>query len=342
MSERSDTSSDPVDALVADAQASIARARAGVRPDFAAVLARAQADHGDDEDDDDASTAPTDGLAPVLELSPRPRAGQADDMLTQLTDDARGAVERMVTERRMRPIPPLPRPRPQRSRLGVVLAAGALLAAAVVATVAGVRWMTPAQEHAADDARNQAAQSDRLDRSADEPLVERTPAPPQRPVPAPEPSLETPVAPIEDVVAPIESSAVEPSRRPRVGVDLDALRELSAQARRAWADGDRDLAETKYLQVTALGGRNALAELAWGDLFALARQRGDAGREAKRWRAYLQRFPHGRYADDARGGLCRIAKDPAACWSAYLRDFPRGSYRAEAAKASGSQGGTAP
>jgi hypothetical protein len=128
-------------------------------------------------------------------------------------------------------------------------------------------------------------------------------------------------------VAPIVEAIVEPA--PRVRPDAERLRVLSDEARALWRAGDRQGAEAKFLQVTSSGGRSTLAELAWGDLFALARQLGDDARATKRWRAYLAKFPKGRYADDARAGLCRHAGE-ARCWSAYLRDFPDGSYRAEA------------
>jgi len=47
-------------------------------------------------------------------------------------------------------------------------------------------------------------------------------------------------------------------------------------------------------------------------------------------------FPEGRFADDARAGLCRRdASDRPACWRAYLEAFPEGSYRAQAEREAG-------
>ena len=76
------------------------------------------------------------------------------------------------------------------------------------------------------------------------------------------------------------------------------------------------------------------AEAAYGDLFALERRLG--GDAVTLWRAYLRQFPRGRYADDARAGVCR--REPAAdrgqCWTEYLAAHPDGAHRREAEQAS--------
>ncbi len=48
-------------------------------------------------------------------------------------------------------------------------------------------------------------------------------------------------------------------------------------------------------------------------------------------------FPRGRYADDARAGLCRRAASDErdACWQQYLTDFPAGVHRPQAERALG-------
>lgn len=329
---------DPIDDLVEDARASLSRARAAVPPDFAAVLARTRG-----LSDADAVPAPVvaaneDGCDAVVDIRTRARFGAAADRLDGLISDARAAVGRMIESTRMRAIPPLPRVLPLhrssatwRRPLARVAGVASLAAAAVIA-FAMVRWSAPAHlaEPAAplDQAFRVAAGSvtDNVAIEEAEPL----PIPRRRAPPAAEPS-----PPIE-APTPIVVPDVR-ARSPRV--DGDRLRALSDEARALWRAGDRTGAEAKFLEVTASGGRNALAELAWGDLFALAHQLADDARLAKRWRAYLGKFPRGRYADDARAGLCRASATPAVCWPAYLRDFPRGSYRAEA-QASGRRAGS--
>lgn len=64
----------------------------------------------------------------------------------------------------------------------------------------------------------------------------------------------------------------------------------------------------------------------------LARQiRGGDGQVAV-WREYLAAFPAGRFADDARAGLCQRAPADAraACWREYLERHPAGSHRRQA------------
>lgn len=107
---------------------------------------------------------------------------------------------------------------------------------------------------------------------------------------------------------------------------------LDAEAHAAWKAGDLKKASARFELITKLGQRGQLAELAYGDLFTLARQRKNGKAQAKLWRTYLRRFPNGRFADDARSGLCRRAAsgDKVECWSEYLDDMPRGAYRGEA------------
>jgi hypothetical protein len=131
----------------------------------------------------------------------------------------------------------------------------------------------------------------------------------------------------------IATPNAEPQRS-TVRPSVDQLRALAEEAHRLWRAGDRAGAEAKFERIVKLGGRSSAAELAYGDLFALARQLHDAGKQRARWRAYVKRFPKGRFADDARAGLCRAGGD-ASCWRDYLRDFPRGSYRSEAVSAAG-------
>ena len=114
----------------------------------------------------------------------------------------------------------------------------------------------------------------------------------------------------------------------------DRLRELDERAQKHWRQGDVEEAERLFREIIRLGKRGQYVELAYGDLFAIARVAGRE-REVKLWREYVRKFPEGRHIDDARGGLCRAAEGAAqtACWREYLGDLPKGSYRHEASRA---------
>src|SRR5690606_4753335 len=103
-------------------------------------------------------------------------------------------------------------------------------------------------------------------------------------------------------------------------------------ARAAWKVGDLGLAEDKFQQLVRIGRRGKAVDLAYGDLFSIARQRNDRPGLRRYWKQYVSKFPRGRWIDDARAGLCRTAAagEAQACWRAYLADRPRGTYRADA------------
>jgi hypothetical protein len=110
---------------------------------------------------------------------------------------------------------------------------------------------------------------------------------------------------------------------------------LDRAAREAWRRGD--IAEARAL-LTALVRSDAEAariELAYGDLFVLARRTDDADELARLWREYLVRFPRGLYSEDARAGLCRRASGEArrACWQLYLETWPEGAHAGAAREA---------
>ena len=107
---------------------------------------------------------------------------------------------------------------------------------------------------------------------------------------------------------------------------------LEDEAQALWQRGELAAAEAKFREVLRVGGARR-AELAYGDLFALVRQMRGADGQATVWREYLGRFPGGRFADDARAGLCRRAtSEQAACWREYLERHPDGAHRGQAAQ----------
>jgi len=110
------------------------------------------------------------------------------------------------------------------------------------------------------------------------------------------------------------------------------LQALDAEARAAWQRGDLVQAQRTFEALVRVAGRKSLADIAYGDLFSLARQRGDDQALRGYWKRYAKAFPRGRYIDEARAGLCRTAsKDRRrACWEGYLRDRPQGTYHQHA------------
>ncbi|MCH9686555.1 MAG: hypothetical protein K0V04_34295, partial [Deltaproteobacteria bacterium] len=148
---------------------------------------------------------------------------------------------------------------------------------------------------------------------------------PEEPIP-----LETAAATVE--VEPPPAATNKPAAR---SSDSRALRRLDQRAQRSLAAGDLSGAQKAYRALVRHGGRSTLAELAYGDLFTLAHRKGDTAGQRKLWQQYLRKFPRGRFADDARAGLCRRATSAkrVACWEHYLDDFPTGAYHRQAARA---------
>lgn len=159
--------------------------------------------------------------------------------------------------------------------------------------------------------------------------VERQPAPRQKPrsqtTEIETPEIETPVDAPPDGAAP---------RRERTGLD-----EVEARAHAKWKAGNLADAEAALREVIRRSGRTRRAELAFADLFAVAHQRGGEPAQSRVWRAYLSRFPNGRFADDVRGGLCRRADATrrSACWTTYLEHHPHGAHAGQARKAVATQ-----
>lgn len=111
----------------------------------------------------------------------------------------------------------------------------------------------------------------------------------------------------------------------------DALDDLEARAREHWKAGRLSEAERMFRVIIARGGHDR-RELAYGDLFSLERQRGGAAAQSKIWREYLGKFPAGRFAEDARAGLCGREHGDAQlqCWRQYLQHHPDGAHSARA------------
>lgn len=106
-------------------------------------------------------------------------------------------------------------------------------------------------------------------------------------------------------------SKSQENARPIAGAP--SLDELDRRAQEMWAGGKRKEAEAIYREIVRRGGQSRHAELAFGELFSLVKLRGRD--PISDWKAYLRRFPDGRYAADAITGLCARdeAPDPSMC-----------------------------
>ena len=318
--------------------------------DFAAVVAEAHAR--------DPKRVPAAALVEVRELAPVaqlrrdasgkvPAREQAE--FAALLAAARAEIDLDCAAVRAAGPPPLPVPRARQpgSRAWMWLAA----AAAVAALAFGLRPLLTRGQDGPDTAL-QAPFQDQASQSRHE--VAPAPAPTRieraRPgaVPAP-PASESevpveaapPVAAVEDVLMDMPEKTVvkEPPEkgpaRPRGESPAERLRRLDGEAEARWEAGDLAGAEALYRQIVTLAPGSRAADLAYGDLFSLARQRHGGDEEVALWRTYLQAFPRGRYADDARAGLCRRADEGqrASCWRDYVADFPNGVHRHQATRA---------
>ncbi|MGH1342296.1 MAG: hypothetical protein ACRBN8_12130 [Nannocystales bacterium] len=152
--------------------------------------------------------------------------------------------------------------------------------------------------------------------------------------PAPEASLEpAPEAQVAPPSSPPPPTPRSPRRRPSPPETStpppNPLHVLDKAAQAAWRDGDLKQATALFEQVVADGRGTKWAHLAYGDLFALARQSGRPQLEESRWKEYLAAYPRGPHADDAQAGLCRrsIESERRACWQSYLETYPKGAHR---------------
>ncbi|MFY0541892.1 hypothetical protein [Nannocystis pusilla] len=339
-------------------------ARARPTPDFAAMLARAR--------ELDPAAVPADAVARAEALPPvappPPADGEGDaEALAPFTRALKAELDGKLAERRLASIPPPQVPR--RRRVGVILGVAAALAAAVLLAVLGpdlVARQTDQRGTAAaldgaggrhDETRAGGTTEVHVDGERRAAVREDMPEVPGANVPEDMPEATSSSVP-EDMPQGSASTAAEdpPEARPRKAIAKDGPRRrkpvddaapapaglsLEDEAQLLWQKGELAAAERKYREILALPGAGARAELAYGDLFALARQiRGGDGQAAV-WREYLERFPSGRFADDARAGLCRRSPTDAraACWQDYLKHHPTGAHRKQAEAALAGAGG---
>lgn len=275
-----------------------------------------------------------------------PEHGEGDDaaVLAPFAAALRAELDAKIAERRLASIPPVPLPR--RGRVGLILGLAVALAAAVILVLvrptASVRQGADGGAQASDqnaghtsgEARR--AEPERYVRQArpDGGVVIPVPVPPDSPPPA----ADAPVAAVAAVAAtpvPEDSApAVRPRARTRPAEPVPGP-SLEDEAQALWERGELAAAEQKLRQVLSLAGRSGRAELAYGDLFALARQLRGADGQVAVWREYLRSFPAGRFADDARAGLClrAAAEQRGECWRDYLEHHPQGTHRAQAGAA---------
>ncbi len=336
----------------------IEREREDVVPDFAAVIASAH--QRAPEAVPAAWVEEAEALAPVVALHrPRGEEGIDEAGLDALIDEARELAEQDVAARRMAGIPPLPSiadtPRPARATGWI---AGAVALAAVIAglVVVGPRVLDALVDGARSEARVGDRQAEYLEKDdegtgqadAARPRLERSeptgtvgeaiavPSEEEHESSSHEPSETTKLTPS----AKVERDPTSPRARKHRSLG-DRVAALDDEAQARWAAGELEAAEEAFRAIIELAGRSRYADLAYGDLFTLAHQRGDVAAERALWSEYLVDFPSGRFADDARAGLCRRASadERAACWQAYLDDFPHGVYRRAAEKALGLDAG---
>ncbi len=313
-----------------------------VAPDFAAVVEAAHA--RDPKLVPFAALVEAQDLAPIVPLgdsSPRLSSTQNAEFMALLADARAEAVADAAAARpTTAPVPPA---RWSRRWLWGLAAAAAVLLAVSAQSILATRQtasrdaatQAPWWERAADSARE-------AERLTPEPAPRPSRQPQRAADPQPEPTLDPlpevtpePTPTITPEPPPVEPVQKTSKPRPARETAADKLRRLDAEAEAAWQSGDYTGAERRYREILSLAPGSRAADLSYGDLFALSRQRSGPDAEEALWREYLAAFPRGRYADDARAGLCRRASpaERTTCWQQYLADFPAGVHRTQAARA---------
>ena len=347
-----DRNLDALDVLGDEARAmldeEIARELRDVSPDFVAVIEAAHAR--------DPKRVPRAMLDEALALAPIVPLGSESSQrisvrdhaeLSALAAEVRGEIDAELAALRRRGFPPVPVPsaRPvttlasRRKWLWGTVAAAAAVLLAVASPMLATRLATSQGDPNQASFRERSADSSQAaEREEPTPAPRRTTAPAPAPAPAvlPEPEPVPTPEPVQDTAEP-EQAPVPKARKSRTpAITLgEQLRTLDAEAEAAWQSGDYAGAEARFRQIVALSPGSRAADLSYGDLFTLARQRSGPEQEKALWREYLAAFPRGRYADDARAGLCRRGEpeERPACWQQYLTDFPTGVHRSQASRA---------
>jgi hypothetical protein len=277
-------------------------------------------------------------LAP-LPLAPRSETtGAVRAQLAPFTEALRNEIEHELRGTSSRP---LGRRAVRRSRVFAFASAGVLAAASVVALVAAIPRLREIGElQLGRDGSNTQAQR----AATDGELLPTTAyardrvAPKTKPVEqeeAPEEvdirptSANATVAPVTEIV---DRGGWDQKSRRSSSTRKQQMTELEHRAREHWQRGDLVAAERLFRRVIKVARTGPHAELAYGDLSAIARERGGIEAQSRIWREYLGKFPRGRFADDARAGLCRRQSTDARarCWRAYLVRHPHGSHADEA------------
>ncbi|RMG95784.1 MAG: hypothetical protein D6705_12830 [Deltaproteobacteria bacterium] len=334
---REDCGLDPfVRALARDLDARIERAEAG--GDVLAAVERARELNGEA-----VSSAFVDDVRSLADVVPLRAARPESAHLVPFVEAARRDIEGALSERALSPVGrPRSRPSNRRARGGGPLrrlappwaaAAAVVLLLTAGAFAAGRIFAPAAPEPNVLAVRRAPAPTPSRARHGTPPGDEDRP----RAV-APKDAGGAPSVGVEDRSG-VSGGPGEPAEESKrhgasPAASADDLAELDRRARAAWARGDRTTAERLFRRIVERGGHGRTAELAFGELFVLAEQRGaSVARRRAYFRRYLARFPHGRFAADARAGLCRLAADPAearACWRRYLTRHPSGAHAAQA------------
>lgn len=325
---------DDLDAWISDARDVLdARAQVGSAPDLVDVVARAHRLAPDRVAS--ALGREAEAFAPVVPLRRGMHREHGGDGLGPWIDDARAVIEADV-EAHVREVPGFritahPPARRSFRRVAATMAPWVGVAAAL-----GVFWMLVGEPDAGTRASGERVLHQALHHHAIRPLGgaiqerhHRALEPSRRAFGERSPSGVDAVAQELPQPPSLQQPDAPPHRRPVSLPARDDLRAWVAEAQARWEAGDLAEAERLLAKVTRVGGRSVLVEMAYADRFSLAYQRQDAPRRIALWSDYLERFPRGRFAEDARSGLCR-AERRTSCWRAYLDDFPRGVYRAEA------------
>ncbi|MEM7158427.1 MAG: hypothetical protein AAF799_36650 [Myxococcota bacterium] len=295
-----------------------------VPTDFADVMARMRANADDDEDVVGADAVAGSGAE---SLDPAELESEADRVaLAPACEALRERIEASLAEADMPPLAVVEKRRPV---VGWVIGAVVLAAAAVVLT-----WQVPQllSQQPRERVDNLASDERRLDGDNGGQAVqgvESETVTPRRTVKAPEPAPQ-PAVEVEPEPEPEPAVEAEPEPEPEAKTNrrsrAERLRILDERAQSRWKAGDVQGAQKIYRALVRVGGRHPRVELAYAELFALGRQRGED--LAPLWRAYLRRFPNGRYTREAKAGLCRQASGSKRkqCWAEYAERFPESGH----------------